>query len=126
MRTIAGTIFVASSLFVTAAVAQHEGHHPDQAADTAEKADTGKSGGMMSGGMKTQMPKMMARQTETAKLVDQLSKSLAAIEAEKDPAALKGELAEHATLLNQLQTIVQAQSHKMEMMQHMMGTEQKK
>jgi hypothetical protein len=64
---------------------------------------TGKMG-MMSGDMMTQMPKMMMGQTETGKLVDQLVKSFTAIEAEKDPAALKGKLAEHGALLKELQT----------------------
>jgi hypothetical protein len=111
---------VATGLFVTGAVAQHEEHH-DQAAPPADKADTGKMGGMMSGNMMTQMPKMMMGQTETGKLVDQLVQSFTAIEAEKDPAALKAKFAEHDALLKELQTKVQAQSHMMDMMQHMMG-----
>jgi len=59
--------------------------------------------------------------TETGNLVDRLTKSFAAIEAEKDPAALKGKLAEHGALLKELQKNVQSQSHMMDMMQHMMG-----
>jgi hypothetical protein len=119
-RTIVVAAAVATGLFVTGAVAQHEEHH-DQAAPPAGKADTGKMGGMMSGNMMTQMPKMMMGQTETGKLVDQLAQSFIAIEAEKDPAALKAKFAEHDALLKELQTKVQAQSHMMDMMQHMMG-----
>ncbi len=103
-------IAIATGLFVTGAVGQHEEHHKDQ-------ADT-KTGGMMAGKM---MPQMMMGQNETGKLVDQLIHSLAAIEAEKDPAALKAKLTEHGSLLKELQTKVQGQSHMMEMMQHMMG-----
>jgi len=115
-------IAVATGLFVTGAVAQHEEHHQDQAAQppasAADKGDTGKSGGMMAGNM---MPKMMMGQNDTGKLVDQLMTSFAAIEAEKDPTALKEKLAEHGSLLKDLQTKVQTQSHMMDMMQHMMG-----
>jgi hypothetical protein len=121
-RNMVIAIAAATGLFVTGAVAQHEEHHKDQAApasastsaSTVDKADTGKTGGMMSGGM-------MMGQNETGKLVDQLMKSFAAIEAEKDPAALKEKLAEHGSLLKELQTKVQSQSHMMDMMQHMMG-----
>jgi hypothetical protein len=115
-RNMVIAVAVAAGLFVTGAVAQHEEHH-DQAAPPADKADT-KTGGMMAGKM---MPQMMMGQNETGKLVDQLIKSFAAIEAEKDPAALKAKLAEHSALLKELQTKVQGQAHRMEMMQHMMG-----
>lgn len=120
-RTILVAAAVTAGLFVTGAVAQHEEHHQDQVTPTADKADISKSGGMMSGNMMTQMPKMMMGQTETGKLVDQLTKSLAGIEAEKDPAALKAKLAVHGALLKELQTNVQSQSHIMDMMQHMMA-----
>ena len=113
-----GRIFVAVTvglgLFVTGAWAQHEEHHPDQAVPPAGKTETGKTGGMMSGGM-------MMGQTETGKLVEQLLKSFAAIEAEKNPVALKEKLAEHSSLLKELQARVQTQSHMMDMMQRMMG-----
>ena len=64
---------------------------------------------------------MMMGQNETGKLVEQLMRSFAAIDAEKDPAALKEKLTEHGSLLKDLRTKVQAQSHMMDMMQHMMG-----
>jgi len=65
--------------------------------------------------------RMMMGQNETGKLVERLMKSFAAIEAEKDPTALRTKLNEHGGLLKELQTKVQAQSHTMDMMQHMMG-----
>lgn len=114
-------VAVATGLLVTGAVAQHEEHHQDQAAPPADKTDTGKTGGMMSGNGMSQMPQMMMGQNETGKLVDQLTKSFAAIEAEKDLAALREKLAEHGLLLKELQAKVRAQSHMMDMMQHMMG-----
>jgi hypothetical protein len=67
------------------------------------------------------MPPMMMGQNDTAKLVDQLRTSFAAIEAEKNPTARKKKLAEHGLLLKELQAKVGAQSHMMDMMQHMMG-----
>ena len=118
-KSILIAIAVATGLFVTGAVAQHEEHHQDPAVVPADKA--GKTGGMMSGDMMSQMPQMMIGQSETAKLVDLLTKSFAAIEAEKDRAKVKEKLAEHGSLLKELQTKVQAQSHMMERMQHMMG-----
>jgi hypothetical protein len=67
--------------------------------------------GMMKGGMEKgmtpdtmMMSGMMAQQQETAKLIDQLTTSFAAVEAEKDPTNLKTKLAEHGALLKQLQT----------------------
>ena len=120
-KTMVVAVLVATGLFVTGAVAQHEEHHSDQATPPADKGAMDKAGGMMSGNMMTQMPKMMMGQNETGKLVDQLMKSFAAIEADKDSASLKAKLAEHGALLKELQANTQAQSHMMDMMQHMMG-----
>ena len=128
-RNMVVAIGVATGLLVTGAAAQHEEHHQDQtappSASTTDKADTAKAGNMMSGNMMSQMmsqmPPMMMGQNETAKLVDRLATSLAAIEAEKNPTARKKKLAEHGLLLKELQAKVGAQSHMMEMMQHMMG-----
>jgi hypothetical protein len=106
----------ALGLFVAGAAAQHEGHHSDQA-----PAQAGMTGPNACGPMMSQMPSMMMGQTDSWKLVEELQKSLAAIEAEKDPAALKAKLAEHGALLKQLQAKVLSQSHRMEMMQHMMS-----
>jgi hypothetical protein len=100
--------------FVTSAFGQHEEHHQDQAVPAADRTDANKAGGMMSGGM-------MMGQNETGKLIEQLMKSFAAIEAEKDSTALKAKLAEHGSLLKELRTKTQAQSHMMDVMQHMMG-----
>jgi hypothetical protein len=106
-------VAVATGLLVTAAMAQHEEH---QTPPRPDKTDTGKMGGMTSG-----MSQMMTGQSETAGLVDQLMKSFAAIETENDPTAVREKLAEHALLLTKLQTMVQAQSRRMDMMQNMMS-----
>ena len=120
-RTMVAAAVVATGILVTGAVAQHEEHHDDQAALTADNADVGGMGGMISSNTMTQMPRMMMGQNEIAKLVDQLMRSFAAVEIEIDPAALRTELAEHGALIKELQAKVQSQSHMMDMMQHMMG-----
>jgi hypothetical protein len=112
-------VTVATGLLVTGAMAQHDEHHPDQAAPT-DKAATGKMGGMMA--HENMMSQMMTEQNETGKLVDRLMTSLTAIEQEKNSTARKRKLAEHGALLKEFQTKVQAQSKMMDMMQHMMGS----
>lgn len=94
-----------AGLFVTGAVAQHEGHEHDQGAAVQV---TGKS----------PMPhmKMLGEQKDTARLVDQLVASLASIQAENDPEALRQELTEHGTLLKELQAKLQAHTRSMEAM----------
>jgi hypothetical protein len=116
-KTVLVGFAAAIGVLVTGAAAQHEEHHKDQAS-----AQAGKSGSNACGPMMSQMPSMMTGQTETEKLVDELQKSLAAIEAEKDPASLKAKLAEHSALLKQLQAKAQSQSRMMDMMQHMMSS----
>ena len=113
-RNIFCAIAFGTCLFATNAFAQHEEHHQDQSVPAVDKADASKAGGMMSSCM-------MIGQNETGKLVEQLLKGFAAIEAEKDSTALKAKLAEHGSLLKELQTKIQTQSHMMDMMQHMMG-----
>ncbi|HZT68227.1 MAG TPA: hypothetical protein VFC10_00555 [Terriglobia bacterium] len=113
------TIALAAGLLVTGSAAQHEEHHQaTQQPGTAAPPNEAKG---MSGNAMSQMPMMMSKQNETAKLIDQLLESFAAIEAEKDPAELKKRLTAHGALLKELQTKAQAQSHMMDMMQHMMG-----
>jgi uncharacterized coiled-coil protein SlyX len=53
--------------------------------------------------------------------MSKLMQSMAAIEAEKDPAALKAKLAEHRALLEQMRSHMTNQG---EMMQQMMGCTQ--
>jgi hypothetical protein len=120
----------AGGLFLTSAVAQREGHdhaqadqtgqaaQSGQAAEPADKSDTGKAGGMMSGGMMSMMTK---EQEDTSKLVERIMKSFAAIEAEKDPRLVKEKLAEHGALLKELEAKVQAHAQMMEMMHPLMG-----
>ena len=104
-------LFAVGTFLVTGAAAQHEGHTmpaPDKAAAAPAKDE-------MKGGM-------MAEHAEAAKLADQLVNGFAAIENEKDPAALKEKLAEHGRLLKELQGKLKAQSQMMDQMRgKMMG-----
>ena len=119
-KTIAMTPALSTGLLVTGAGAQYEQHHSDQ---TSAPADKDKM--MMTPG---KMPQMMTTQQEVTTLANQLLKSFAAIENEKDPVVLQKKLAEHGALLKELQTKLQEQSQVMEkmrgqmiMMGHMMG-----
>ena len=120
MRKTLVCSFAALALLAAEAAAQHEGHHPEEAAPPqAQKAAEAPAEHQMMG-------QMMADRAEIAKLVDELAKNFAAIEAEKDPAALKAKLAEHGKLLKELQAKLQAESKMMEHMhQMMMGGHQK-
>jgi hypothetical protein len=81
------------------------------------QGETAMEQGMMSGRMG-----MMAQHQETAKLLDHVVASFAAIEAEKDPAALKTKLTEHGALLKQLQSKSQESMSMMGKMQEHMKT----
>jgi hypothetical protein len=113
-------VLAAAAVFVGRSAAQHENHQAAPSSPQTGATDTGKTG-MMSGGMMSQMPMMMQDQKDLATLVDRLQQSFAAIEAEKDPAALRTKLAEHGAMLKELQTKVEAESHRMEMMHQMMS-----
>lgn len=108
---------LAAGLLGTGALAQHEEHHA-QASPQAEP-QTPKSDAS-SGAMMSRMSQMKTMQDESAKLADELLKSFAAIEQEKDPAALKTKLAEHGKLLHELQEKLQSQSQMMDRMHQMM------
>ena len=99
---IASLVIAAFSLFVIRVAAQHS-EHPQE--------------GMMS-------PDMMTQHQELGKMIDQLNKSFAALENEKDPAVLKNKLAEHGALLKQLQSKFQQSAGMMgmtgQMMEHSM------
>lgn len=90
-RALIVTAVSAAGLFVTAAVAQAP----------ADKAGNTKMCGAM-GDKRSGMP-MKMQQGDVARLADQLAASIAAIQAEKDPAALQQELAAHAALIKELQ-----------------------
>lgn len=117
MRSVLVTAAIAAGFCVSGALAQNG---QDQASTPAGKSAG--CGQMMSQMHCMMMGQMMTGQAETAKLVDELQKSLTAIEAaQNDPAVFKAKLAEHGELLKQLQAKVQDQSRMMDMMRHMMS-----
>jgi hypothetical protein len=86
-------LLVALFLFSIAVAAQHPQHHPAQTTPKAEsKGDT--SG------------VMMAQHQEMEKPIDYLLHSLAAMEVERDPAAMSSKLVNHRSLLEELQSKV--------------------
>ena len=118
------SILAVGTLFVTGAIAQHEGHEGHTAPPAADKSAAAPAKGDAKQAMKGGM---MAEHAEVAKLVDQLVTGFEAIETEKDPAALKAELAEHGKLLKELQAKVQGKSQMMEQMHgQMQGKMQEK
>src|SRR2546427_623452 len=78
----------------------------------------GPMGNMMGGGGAGQMGEMMARHQQMMSNMNKLMQSMAAIEAEKDPAALKAKLAEHRAVLEQMRSQMM---HQGKMMQLMLG-----
>lgn len=70
-------------------------------------------------GQMDHMSAMMGEHREVADLVAKLSQSFAALQAEKDPAALAKKIAEHGVLLKELEAKIQAHSTMMEMMEKM-------
>jgi uncharacterized coiled-coil protein SlyX len=97
-------------LFATGAVAQDQ-HEPDH----GQMQMNGMHGMMMS-----HMQGMSTGNAEAAKIVDQLQKNLAAMQADKKSGGLKAKLAEQETLLKDLQAKLAAQSNMMGMMNGMM------
>jgi hypothetical protein len=81
----------------------------------------GPMGNMMGGGGAGQMGEMMNRHQQMMSNMNKLMQSMAAIEAEKDPAALKAKLAEHRAVLEQMHSQMMHQS---QVMQQMMGCTQ--
>ena len=105
-----------AALFLSAigAAAQHSQHHPQQVTPKGEsEADSMTAGRMMSHGM-------MAHHQEMEKVIDRLLENFAALGSEENRSALKGRLAEHGALLEQLQSKFNQRSEMMKkMMDHM-------
>jgi len=116
IHTLLAATVLTSGLSVAILQAQHDDH---QAPAPAAAQAKGKMGGGMMGGMADHMAEMMGGHRQVAELVTKLSQSFAAIQTEKDPAALAKKLAEHGAMLKELETKVQAHSAMMEMMDKM-------
>lgn len=78
----------------------------------------GQGQGMMGQGqgMMGMMDQMTTHHQQMSTLMNKLMESMAAIQNEKDPAALKSKLAEHQTLLNQMRSQMMGQRKRMQMM----------
>jgi len=101
-------------LLMTGAFAQEE-----HSSDHAQMPMNGMGG--MCGMMMSHMKDMTAGHAEAAKIVEQLQTNLAAIRAEKKPAAQKEKLAAQEAMLKDLAAKLNAQSQMMSMMGSHMG-----
>ena len=110
MKTNILRIVLPAVLLVTGAVAQEQ-HAPDH----SQLPMSGMDG--MCGMTMSHMTDMTAGHAEAAKIVEQLQNNLAAIQAEKKPAAQKEKLAAQAALLKDLAAKLNTQSQMMTMMQ---------
>jgi hypothetical protein len=72
--------------------------------------------GLMGGGMMGMMGQMTTHHQEMVTLMNKLRESMAAIQDEKDPAALKSKLGEHRALLDQMHAQMIQQGNMMQMM----------
>lgn len=111
IQILLAAIALAAGLGTLTIQAQHDEHSA-----AAAQAKSKMGGGMM-GQMAEHKSEMMGGHREVAQLVDRLAQSFAAIQAEKNPAALTKALAEHGALLKELQTKIQAHGAMMEKME---------
>ncbi|MBZ5641444.1 MAG: hypothetical protein LAO19_01675 [Acidobacteriia bacterium] len=75
----------------------------------------GQGQGMMGGDMPMMMSQMATHHQEMTTLMSKLMESMKAIQAEKNPAALKSKLAEHQALLEQMHSRMTQQGKMMQM-----------
>ena len=76
----------------------------------------GRRQGTMGGGMMGMMGQMTTHHQQMSTLMSKLMESMAAIQNEKNPDALKSKLAEHRALLDQMHGQMMHQGKMMEMM----------
>jgi hypothetical protein len=76
----------------------------------------GQGQGMMGGGMTGMMGQMTAHHEQMSALMNKLMQSMAAIQSEKNPQALKSKLADHQALLDQMRSQMMQQGNMMQMM----------
>ena len=78
----------------------------------------GQGQGMMGGGMMGMMGQMATHHEQMSALMNKLMQSMAAIQSEKNPKALKSKLEDHQALLDQMRSQMMQQGN---MMQSMSG-----
>lgn len=72
------------------------------------------NGGMMARGLPEMMGQMAAYHPQMVELMNKLNQNLAAMEKEKNPAALKDQLAAHRALLEQMRNVMNHQGGMMQ------------
>ncbi len=119
--TLTSAVLAATLLiFGIGAAAQRSSQDQTQQDQTTQgQSKPGMMGGGMMGqgqGMMGMMEQMTTHHQQMSTLMNKLMESMAAIQNEKDPAALKSKLAEHQTLLNQMRSQMMGQRKRMQMM----------
>jgi hypothetical protein len=119
--TLTSAVLAATLLiFGIGAAAQRSSQDQTQQDQTTQgQSKPGMMGGGMMGqgqGMMGMMDQMTTHHQQMSTLMNKLMESMAAIQNEKDPAALKSKLAEHQTLLNQMRSQMMGQRKRMQMM----------
>jgi len=76
----------------------------------------GQGQGMMGGGMMGMLGQMTTHHQQMSALMNKMMASMAAIQNEKDPQAMKSKLAEHQALMNQMHNQMMQQGKMMQMM----------
>ena len=76
----------------------------------------GQGQGMMGGDVTGMMGQMTTHHQQMSTLMNKVMESMAAIQSEKDPEALKSKLVEHQALLNQMRSQMMQQGKAMQMM----------
>jgi hypothetical protein len=120
-RILTGTFLAASLLaFGIGAAAQRSAGDQTQKDQTTQgQTNSGMMGqgqGMMGGGMMGMMGQMTTHHQQMTTLMNKMMGSMAAIQSEKDPEALKSKLAEHQALMNQMRSQMMQQGKMMQMM----------
>jgi hypothetical protein len=124
-KMMASALF-AAALFVSGIGAAGQGSSQDQTIQDQSKPGmmgggvmgqgAGQGQGMMGGGMMGMMGQMTAHHQQMSTLINNLMQSMAAIQSEKDPEALKSKLARHQALLKEMQSQMMQQGNRMQMM----------
>lgn len=118
-RNLTGTL-LAAVLFAIGIVSAAQRSAADQGQqDQATQGQTNSGmmgGGVMGQGMTGMMGQMSTHHQTMTTLMNKMMESMAAIQNEKDPEALKSKLAEHQALLNQMRSQMMQQGKMMQMM----------
>jgi hypothetical protein len=113
-----GMLAAVLGAFAVGAVAQHEEHHPQGQGSQPQSQTAPSQPGAP--GMMGMMGQMTKHHQQMSDLMNKLMGSMAAIQNEKDPEALKSKLAEHSSLLKEMHDQMMQQGTMMQNMSGMM------